>query len=136
MLFNYLVVVILKLAKIQHVEVWNTAMFYFQLKFTLPKSSAVPSYQIWQNQHLSSHWKQINAILWGKKNKNRTNLFCSHFMRFRAIEISIFNPQIKYFYSNVNFQLFKNGHFWKCDVENWVWRKLALWICPILWIRV
>ena len=36
----------------------------------------------------------------------------------------------------MNFQLFENDHFWGCDVENRVWTKLALWICPILWIRV
>ena len=36
----------------------------------------------------------------------------------------------------VYFQLFKKCYFWGCDVENWVWIKLALWICPILWIRV
>ena len=43
---------------------------------------------------------------------------------------------MEYFHQNVNFQLFENGHFWGCDVENWVWAKMALWICPILWIRV
>ena len=43
---------------------------------------------------------------------------------------------MEYFHQKVNFQIFENGHFWGCDVENWVWAKLALWICPILWIRV
>ena len=30
----------------------------------------------------------------------------------------------------------KKWYFWWSDVENWVWAKSALWICPILWIRV
>ena len=51
-------------------------------------------------------------------------------------EISNFNPQTEYFHKKVYFQLFKKCCFWGCDVENWVWTKLALWICPILWIRV
>ena len=51
-------------------------------------------------------------------------------------EISNLNPQTEYFHKKVNFQLFKKCCFWGCDVENWVWAKLALWICPILWIRV
>ena len=51
-------------------------------------------------------------------------------------EISNFNPQTEYFHKKVNSQLFKKCSFWGCDVENWVWTKLALWICPILWIRV
>ena len=51
-------------------------------------------------------------------------------------EISILNPQIKYFQKNVNYPFFKNGDFGGYDLENWVWTKLALWICPILWIRV
>ena len=51
-------------------------------------------------------------------------------------EISILNPQTEYFDKNVNFQLLKKCCFWKCDVENWLWAKLALWIWPILWIRL
>ena len=51
-------------------------------------------------------------------------------------DISNLNPQTRYFDKKVNFQLFKKCCFWGCDVENWVWAKLALWICPILWIRV
>ena len=51
-------------------------------------------------------------------------------------EISNFNPQTEYFHKKVNIRLFKKCCFWGCDVENWVWTKLALWICPILWIRV
>ena len=27
-------------------------------------------------------------------------------------------------------------YFWRYSVENWVWAKLALWICSILWIRI
>ena len=34
------------------------------------------------------------------------------------------------------FPFFQKVPFLGCDVENWVWTKLALWICPILWIRV
>ena len=42
--------------------------------------------------------------------------------------ILIFNPQMEYFHKKVNSQLFKKCCFWRCDVENWVWAKLALWI--------
>ena len=51
-------------------------------------------------------------------------------------EISNFNLQTRYFHKKVNLRLFKKCCFWGCDVENWVWAKLALWMCPILWIRV
>ena len=51
-------------------------------------------------------------------------------------EISNFNPQTRYFHKKVNLRLFKKCCFWGCDVENWVWAKLSLWICRILWIRV
>ena len=47
-----------------------------------------------------------------------------------------FNQQTRYFHKKVNCQLFKKCYFWECDVENWVWTKLALWICPILWIWI
>ena len=50
-------------------------------------------------------------------------------------EISNLNPQSEYFHKKINFQLFKKCYFWGCDVENWVWTKLDLWICPILWMR-
>ena len=33
-------------------------------------------------------------------------------------EISDFDPQTKYVHENVKKRLFKNGHFWGCDVEN------------------
>ena len=33
------------------------------------------------------------------------------------LEISILNMQMEYFDFKVNFQFFKNGHFWMCDVE-------------------
>ena len=49
-------------------------------------------------------------------------------------EISILNPQMRYFQKNVNHHFFKNDDFGGYDLENWVWTKLALWICPILWI--
>ena len=56
---------------------------------------------------------------------------------FRAYpEISILNPQMRYFQKNVNYPFVKNDDFGGYDLENWVWTKLALWICPILWIRV
>ena len=45
-------------------------------------------------------------------------------------EISILNPQMRYFQKNVNYPFFKNGDFGGYDLENWVWTKLALWICP------
>ena len=48
-------------------------------------------------------------------------------------EILNFNPQTEYFQKKVKSQLFKKCYFWGCDVENWLWAKLALWICPILW---
>ena len=51
-------------------------------------------------------------------------------------EISNFNQETQYFHKKVYFQLFKKCYFGGCDVKNWVWTKLALWICPILWIRV
>ena len=51
-------------------------------------------------------------------------------------EISIFYPQTKYFRKNVNFRLFKKGHFWGCDVEKSIFAKMAVQIWPILWIRV
>ena len=51
-------------------------------------------------------------------------------------EISNFNPQTRYYDKKVNFQLFKKCYFGGCDVENWVWTKLPLWICPISWIRI
>ena len=51
-------------------------------------------------------------------------------------EISIFYPQTKYFRKNVNFRLFKKGHFWGCDVEKSIFAKMAVYIWPILWIRV
>ena len=35
---------------------------------------------------------------------------------------------------NVKTRFFKKCVFWGYDLENWVWAKLALWICPILWI--
>ena len=36
----------------------------------------------------------------------------------------------------VKCRFFKKRVFWGYDLENWVWAKLVLWICPILWIRV
>ena len=51
-------------------------------------------------------------------------------------EISILNPQTRYFQKKVNSQLFKKCVFGGADLEIWVWVKLVLWICPILWIRV
>ena len=47
-------------------------------------------------------------------------------------EISILNPQMRYFQKNVNYPFFKNGDFGGYDLENWVWTKSALWICPNL----
>ena len=46
-------------------------------------------------------------------------------------EILIFNPQTEYFDQNVKIQLFKKSHFWRYDVENWLWWKLAEGIGPI-----
>ena len=51
-------------------------------------------------------------------------------------EISILNPQTRYFQKKVKCRFFKKRVFWGYDLENWVWAKLMLWICPILWIRV
>jgi hypothetical protein len=51
-------------------------------------------------------------------------------------EISNFNPQTEYFHEKVYFQLFIKCYFGGGDVENWVWTKLSLWMCSILWIRV
>ena len=31
---------------------------------------------------------------------------------------------------------FQKWPFWEADFGHWLWTKLALWICPILWIRV
>ena len=45
-----------------------------------------------------------------------------------------FKPANEIFSKNVNYPFFKNGDFGGYDLENWVWTKLALWICPILWI--
>ena len=51
-------------------------------------------------------------------------------------EISNFNPQTRYFHKNVYFRIFKKGHFWGYEVENWVLSKSALWIWSIFRIRV
>ena len=51
-------------------------------------------------------------------------------------EISDFDPQTKYFHEKVNFRYFETGHFWGCEVENWIWWILAIWIWSILWNRV
>ena len=50
-------------------------------------------------------------------------------------EISILNLQTRYFHQNVTWTIFENGHFWGCDVENWLFEKMVLWIWPICWIR-
>ena len=51
-------------------------------------------------------------------------------------EISILNPQSKYFYKTVNMKFSKMTIFWGCEVGNWLWEKTTIWICPISWIRV
>ena len=38
-------------------------------------------------------------------------------------EISILNPQTRYFHQNVKWTIFENGHFWGCDVENWLFEE-------------
>ena len=38
-------------------------------------------------------------------------------------------------YVSRRWTFFENGHFWKCDVENWLFEKMVLWIWPICWIR-
>ena len=52
----------------------------------------------------------------------------------RYPEISILNPQTEYFHQNVKWIIFENGHFWGCDVKNWLFEKLVLWIWSICWI--
>ena len=50
-------------------------------------------------------------------------------------EISIFYPQMKYFFKNVNMEFSKMAVFWGVRSEIDFERK-AIWICPICWIRV
>ena len=51
-------------------------------------------------------------------------------------EISILNPQTRYFHQNVNFHIFEKGYFWGCDLENLLFEKMVLWIWSICWIWV
>ena len=88
-------------------------------------------------------------IQWG--GKKPAKVFCSNFMSFYPFELIFIGwigdiwefflvltnfPQTEYFHKKVNFYFVTKCYFWGCDVENWVWTKLALWMCPILWIRV
>ena len=52
---------------------------------------------------------------------SQTNYFS---MSLRAI------PDISFFLTGM-----KKCCFWGCDVENWVWVKLALWICSTVWSK-
>ena len=47
-----------------------------------------------------------------------------------------FQPANGIFPQKGKFSIFQKVVFLGCDVENWVWTKLVLWICPILWIRI
>ena len=51
-------------------------------------------------------------------------------------KIWILNPQTRYFHQNVKSTIFENGHFWECDVENWLFEKMVWWIWLICCILV
>ena len=89
-----------------------------------------------------------NFIQWGKKT---SILICSNFMSFSPIDFIFigwigyiwnffwvlrnfdFKPANEIFFKKCKIPFFKKCIFWGYDLENWVWAKLVLWICPILW---
>ena len=108
-------------------------------------------FRIWsqdfENRQFSGWtWKFFEISSWHFKHPIKLNFLIWHLeqpyldqksiLEKRPFKSCPFNLQTEYLHKKVNFQLFKKCCFWGCDVENWVWTKLALWICPILWIRV
>ena len=97
---------------------WKYIVSTFQRTFDRP--------HIFKNSEDTARWTFVSSAPYGVQRPIRGLTPYS--------EISISNPQTRYFQKNVKWTIFKNGHFWGYDLENWVWAKLVLWICPILWI--
>ena len=94
---------------------------------------------------------KMDATVRGKK---RTKWFCSNFMSFSPIDFIFigcigyddkfcwvlrnfdFKPANEIFSKKGKMSFFQKTCFLGYDLENGVWAKLVLWICPILWIRV
>ena len=99
---------------------------------------------------LDKNWQKSRSQ-YNEGKKKLAILICSNLMSFSPIDFIFigwigydgkffwvlrnfdFKPANGIFSQKCTFSIFQNCVFWGYDFENWVWAKLVLWICPILW---